>query len=308
MSQQTAEEFTQTTRYLLYLPDGYNADTSQRWPLMMFLHGSGESGNDPEKVKVNGPPKLIAGGRKFPFLVVSPQAASSQDGFQPKVLKAMLDELKQKYRVDPDRVYLTGLSMGGFASWELAQEYPEEFAAVIPVCGGGDTSKCWKLRHMPIWNFHGALDRNVPLASSQRMVDAVRQFNPTIRFTIYPETGHNSWEQAYDTDSLYIWMLSQKKFRFKQVALTPNELKQFEGRYRNADNDSFILVRDDKKLMVFEKNSPGEKIEVRPLGADRFFLFENQLTEIIISRSSSGEVTGFTVYDRNKITPFNRYP
>src|SRR4051812_35370746 len=104
-AQQTAETFVQVTQYLLYLPDGYAADTVKRWPLMIFLHGSGEAGTDVSKVKAWGPPKLIDSGKKYPFIVVSPQAPP-QTGWKTDVLKAMLDDLKKKYRVDNDRVYL----------------------------------------------------------------------------------------------------------------------------------------------------------------------------------------------------------
>ena len=118
-AQQTAEAFVLETKYLLYLPEGYANDTIQKWPLLIFLHGSGESGADLEKVKVHGPPKLIEQGKKFPFIVVSPQAPP-QTGWKVEVLKSMLDDLKKKYQVDRDRVYLTGLSMGGFGTWNFS--------------------------------------------------------------------------------------------------------------------------------------------------------------------------------------------
>ena len=301
-AQQVGKEFVQKTNYLLYIPETYNTDTSQRWPLVMFLHGSGESGNDVEKVKANGPPKLIAAGKQFPFLVVSPQAASSREGFQPLVLKELLDELKKNYRVDPDRVYLTGLSMGGYASWKLAQEYPEEFAAVIPVCGGGDTSTIWKLRHMPVWNFHGGQDRNVPISESEKMVSAVRKYNPAVRFTIYPETGHNSWEQAYDTDSLYSWMLSKTRFHFTVRALSTAELAKVEGRYAGPDEDSFDIRLAGDQLQIAMVGNPNDMIALKPSGDGHFFIFENQLTELVFDKTRSG----FVLYDRNSRRTFRK--
>src|SRR5437868_3893266 len=124
-AQQTAEKYVQITQYLLYLPDGYATDTAKRWPLMIFLHGSGEAGTDLNKVKAWGPPKLIEAGKKFPFIIVSPQAPPNT-GWAVEVLRAMLNDLKQKYRVDNDRVYLTGLSMGGFGTWNYSEKFPDD--------------------------------------------------------------------------------------------------------------------------------------------------------------------------------------
>ena len=215
-AQQTAQKFIQETGYLLSLPQGYDADTSKRWPLLIFLHGSGESGNDLEKVKTHGPPKLIAGGKKFPFIVVSPQA-QPRLGWETETLFHLLQFIKEKYRVDKYRVYLTGLSMGGFGTWALAMKHPEEFAAIIPNCGGGDSTEAWKLRHIPVWCFHGALDNVVPPEKDEAMVTAAKRDNPSVKFTVYPDANHNSWERTYNNDSVYQWLLSQKKFSYKHV-------------------------------------------------------------------------------------------
>ena len=127
-AQQTAEKFIHETRYLLYLPEGYHQDTNHKWPLVMFLHGSGESGADLQKVKVHGPPKLVEQGRKFPFILVSPQSDVGS-GWNTDQLYHLLLDLKKNKRVDDQRIYLTGLSMGGFGTWDLAMKHPEEFAA-----------------------------------------------------------------------------------------------------------------------------------------------------------------------------------
>jgi predicted peptidase len=130
-SQQSEEKFIQATRYLLYLPDGYNSDTTQRWPLLIFLHGSGETGQDIQKVKLNGPPELVDKGRKFPFIIVSPQN-ESRFGWDIESLQKLLGHLKKTQRINPKKIYLTGLSMGGYGTWEWAMKYPEEFAAIAP--------------------------------------------------------------------------------------------------------------------------------------------------------------------------------
>lgn len=196
--------------YLLYLPAEYEKDTAKRWPLMLFLHGSGESGSDVEKVKVHGPPKLLAAGKQFPFIVVSPQAPRA-GGWDNLALLTLLDEIGEKYRVDPDRVYLTGLSMGGFGTWSLASEFPERFAAIAPICGGGNPRSARRLRNMPTWVFHGAKDPTVPLSQSQMMVDALKALGSDVKFTVYPEAGHDSWTETYNNPELYEWFLSQKR-------------------------------------------------------------------------------------------------
>ena len=198
--------------YLLYLPDGY-ADSDQKYPLMLFLHGAGESGDNLDKVKAHGPPKLIAEGKDFPFIVVSPQSPGR--GWQPETLNALLDDLIANYRVDEDRIYLTGLSMGGFGTWSLAAAHPDRFAAIAPICGGGDPRNAEALKDLPIWVFHGAKDPTVPIESSQRMVDALKELDSDVKFTIYPEARHDSWTETYDNPELYKWFLSHSRGQAK---------------------------------------------------------------------------------------------
>jgi dienelactone hydrolase len=302
-AQQTAERYIQETQYLLYLPDGYAADTAKKWPLLIFLHGSGESGVDLEKVKVHGPPKLIEEGKKFQFIVVSPQAPP-QTGWQAEVLKGMLDDLKKKYRVDNDRVYLTGLSMGGYGTWNLSEKYPGEFAAIAPICGGGDVGEVWKLRHMPVWCFHGAKDDVVLPAASQKMVDALRKYNSNVKFTLYPDANHNSWEVTYNNDSLYQWLLAQKKFRYQQIKLQPTELKRYEGVYVNPESDTVKMILKDDKLFAL----PGrDSIELKPSSATNFFINENMAVEVDFFSDKNGSAGGFTLLADEKVM-FKKVP
>ena len=198
--------------YLLYLPRDYDKEKS--WPLMLFLHGAGERGDDLELVKKHGPPKLIAAGKDFPFIVVSPQCPKGR-WWEPMELVALLDEISGKYKVDPDRIYVTGLSMGGFGSWRLAAYAPERLAAIAPICGGGETYWTKEFAHLPVWAFHGAKDTGVPLERSQAMVDALKKSGGEPRFTIYPDAGHDSWTAAYDDPELYKWLLAQKRGKSK---------------------------------------------------------------------------------------------
>jgi predicted peptidase len=194
--------------YLLYLPEGYE-DSDDSYPLMLFLHGAGESGDDLEKVKMHGPPKLIEAGRDFPFIVVSPQSPGR--GWNPETLSALLDEVIASHRVDEDRVYLTGLSMGGFGTWALASADPGRFAAIAPICGGGDPRTADRIKDLPIWVFHGAKDNVVPLSSSERMVDALKELGSEVEFTVYPEAGHDSWTMTYENPELFEWFLSHSR-------------------------------------------------------------------------------------------------
>jgi len=197
-----------TFKYLLYLPEDYEKQAS--WPLLLYLHGSGERGDDLQLVKKHGPPKLIEAGRKFPFLVVSPQCPKSKS-WEPFELTALLDDVNEHYKVDPDRIYATGISMGGFGTWSLAAYTPRRFAAIVPICGGGDPFTTRRLGHLPIWVFHGAKDPAVPLERSEKMVEALKKNGNDVQFTVYPEAGHDCWTETYDNPKLYEWLLLQRR-------------------------------------------------------------------------------------------------
>lgn len=214
---QTPAEFTQelvvTTKYLLFLPKDYS-DNDKKYPLILFLHGAGESGNELEKVKVHGPPKIVDSKPDFPFIVVSPQCAVRP--WNPEQLNSLLDEIIKTERVDTDRVYLTGLSMGGYGTWALAALHPERFAAIVPICGGGNPNDASKLKDLPTWVFHGAKDEAVPLSRSEEMVAAIKSAGGEPKFTIYPEAGHDSWTETYNNEELYKWLLEQSLAKRKK--------------------------------------------------------------------------------------------
>src|SRR5256885_11599022 len=170
--------------YLLYLPADYQKDQAKQWPLIIFLHGSGERGSDVQKVTKHGPPKYLAAGTDLPvkqFIVVSPQCRQAHPGWKTFELNAMLDEIESKYHVDKDRIYLTGLSMGGYGTWAWAQENGNRFAAIAPMSGGGNPSPraLRGLRNMPIWDFHGGADTTVPPEQSREMIEALKKIGNT---------------------------------------------------------------------------------------------------------------------------------
>jgi len=196
--------------YLLFLPEGHGA--SESWPLMLFLHGMGERGNDLEMVKKHGPPRIVEQQPEFRFVVVSPQCPENER-WQTDELMALVEGVVAQYAIDETRIYVTGLSMGGYGTWLLAGEHPERFAAIAPICGGGSRHSARSIAEakLPVWVFHGAEDPTVPIEESQRMVDMIQRFGSEAKFTIYPEAQHDSWTETYDDPELYDWLLSHQR-------------------------------------------------------------------------------------------------
>jgi predicted peptidase len=223
-SPQTAQQFeaklTHSLRaqYLLFLPRSYDPQGPKRWPLLLFLHGSGERGSALAKVKVHGPPRIVESQPDFPFVLVSPQCPSGEIWCS-EILCLLLEDILGRHRVDPSRVYLTGISMGGYGVWKLAIAYPERFAAIAPICGGGDVlpillgdrQKIQALRTLGVWAFHGGKDPVVGLEESEKLVAAFRHIGNEARLTIYPEAGHDSWTETYNNPALYRWFLEHQR-------------------------------------------------------------------------------------------------
>lgn len=214
---QTAEKFEKQVPvkldYLLYLPADYKPDGDKKWPVIMFLHGAGERGTDIAKVKVHGPPKLLAAKTDLAvkdFIVISPQCPPNK-WWQPDELMALLDEVAAKHNVDPERIYLTGLSMGGFGTWEIAARYANRFAAIAPICGGGNPRRVREMKNLPIWVFHGEKDPVVAISQSEEMVEALKKAGADPKFTRYPEAAHDSWTETYNNPELYKWFLEHKR-------------------------------------------------------------------------------------------------
>ena len=215
MSGQQTEEIFEgqvsfTYKYLLYLPDGYENDKEKDYPFILFLHGAGERGDDLSRVKAHGPPKIVDNNKDFPFIVVSPQCPRGESWTAYK-LNALLEGLVEKYRIDKDRIYLTGLSMGGYGTWDLASNYPHWFAAIAPICGGGDVLRVRAIKDIPVWAFHGMRDNVIPIERSLELVRALEKVDGNIKFTVYPEANHNSWSQTYNNPELWEWFLEHER-------------------------------------------------------------------------------------------------
>ncbi len=195
--------------YLIYLPHNYNS--KEKFPLVLFLHGSGERGNDIKKVEAHGLPKLVKEGRQFPFIIVSPQCKENliwED--LTEELHLLLENIKSSYSVDTTRIYCTGLSMGGFGTWALAFKYPNYFAAIAPVCGGTVYWETHKIKHIPIWAFHGDKDDVVPIFYQDIIIKNLQSLKAPVKFTVYKGMGHNVWDTTYNRNDLYEWLLQQK--------------------------------------------------------------------------------------------------
>jgi len=199
-------------KYVLFIPHGYKGD--EPYPLILFLHGLGESGSDGRmQAQVGLGPVIKRQEKKFPFIAVFPQSQKkSWQAANPDAQRALsiLAEVEKEYRVDPKRIYLTGLSMGGFGTWSLAAAHPDRWAAIAPICGGGNPKNAEKIKDIPCWCFHGAADKTVSAENSRTMINAIKAAGGHPKYTEYPGVGHNSWDKAYATPELYQWFLEQK--------------------------------------------------------------------------------------------------
>jgi predicted peptidase len=210
---------TVEANYLLFLPEDYKPKGEKKFPLMLFLHGAGERGTNLSRVGLHGPPMIVKTKKDFPFILVSPQCPSGS-WWTEELVMGLLDEVIKKHNVDTNRIYLTGLSMGGYGTWLMASKYPERFAAVAPICGGGERinvllasrSKTAAIKSLGVWAFHGAKDPVVPLNESERMVDAFHKAGcKDVKLTVYPEAQHDSWTEAYNNPELWDWFLKHSR-------------------------------------------------------------------------------------------------
>jgi predicted peptidase len=226
----TKEQFRSGDNVLPYrLMSPGNPKPGQKYPLVIFLHGAGERGNDNNVQLVHGVKEFAnaQAREKFPCFLIAPQCptgkrwvevdwSAKQHDMPPKPseplnwLLALLEQMKKEKPIDTDRIYVTGLSMGGYGTWDLLSRHAEMFAAAVPVCGGGDDAKASVMKGVPIWVFHGAKDTAVIPERSRNMVAAVKKAEGNIKYTEYPEVGHDSWNKAYADPELLPWMFGQK--------------------------------------------------------------------------------------------------
>jgi len=214
-----------TLPYRIYRPKP--ADAGKKFPLLLFLHGAGERGDDNAIQLKHGIRQFLAQQEKTPCVIVAPQCpknlswAAIRRGETPRLLEKpsepaaltleLVDALRKELPLDESRLYVTGLSMGGYGTWDLLCRRPELFAAGVPICGGGDPSKAALIAKVPQWIFHGDKDTAVPVDSSRTMVEALKTAGGEPKYTEYPGVGHNSWDKAYGDPELYTWLFAQKR-------------------------------------------------------------------------------------------------
>ncbi len=214
-------------KYRLMKPDGY--DTKQKYPLVIFLHGAGERGDDNNAQLVHGVKEFAKdeNRQKYPCFLIAPQSPknqswasfrrnpSAEEANKPaeplRLTLELVDSLLKEFSIDSERVYITGLSMGGYGTWDALARRPGFFAAAVPICGGADLKNAEKIKDVPVWIFHGDKDNAVPVARSREMVEALKKAGGSPKYTEYPGVGHNSWDKAYADPEMFAWLFAQKR-------------------------------------------------------------------------------------------------
>ncbi len=229
MEKKTFEKDKAKLQYRLFVPEGYK-DAKDSYPLVVFLHGAGERGDDNTAQLVHGVADFTnpESQKKHPCIVIAPQCPKGEvwvSGLLPQLEKKsekpkvqagnlvppLVEALCKEYRIDKKRIYLTGLSMGGYGTWELLCRNPELFAAGAPICGGGDVKKADKISKIPLWCFHGDKDSAVPVARSREMIEAVKKAGGKPKYTEYEGVNHDSWTRTYRDEKFHEWLFAQKK-------------------------------------------------------------------------------------------------
>jgi len=281
-----------STHYLLYVPKSLPSNGS--YPLLLFLHGGDERGEDLSILKRKGPPSFLDDNSDFPFVVVSPQCPENS-GWDTQHLLTLLDHIEASLPIDKNRIYVTGLSMGGFATWNLAQVAPERFAAIAPICGGGNIDRICIMRDVPVWAFHGAKDTAVPYQESERLVQRLKEFGSDVKFTLYPDAGHDSWTNAYQNQQLYDWLLSKSKNKIRPT-VDDKILKSYVGSYKYSKNEIMEVTYEDGDVYV-KSSVANRKLLIMPLTNTKFRI-SGPLTgdgDMYFNVTKEGKVEGFTV-------------
>jgi predicted peptidase len=203
-------------RYLSYTPKEYNTDTLKKWPLIIYLHGGSRRGTDLIKLYADGIPDQLYRGREFPFIIIAPQCPEHIRWSTDNWFENLYNEVNDRYRIDTNRVYLTGFSLGGAGTWYIAAKYPDKFAAIAPMSGFTShmdyiDNNIDKLVDIPIWAFHGKIDIVVPFEETERIIKKLDGKNKNLRFSVLPEAGHWINWLVYPNQELYDWFLKYDK-------------------------------------------------------------------------------------------------
>lgn len=197
--------------YLIYLPKEY--PTNQKdFPLLIYLGGGSQNGEDLEKLKAYGLPFYIEQGNEYGFIAVAPQCPENKYWTTENWFDSLYADLISAYRIDTSRIYVTGISNGGFGTWQVAMDYPDRFAAIAPLCGGvndKDTSNICRLKELPIWTFHGTADNMIPIGETERIVNKLATYGH-VRFTRLQKEGHGI-QYLYEDSRIFDWLLQHSR-------------------------------------------------------------------------------------------------
>ena len=195
-------------QYILHLPENLELTAEGKFPLILYLHGNLDSGSNMEALKSSGPPRIVNGQPKFPFAVLAPLCPDGEV-WNIQHLDLLLDYMIDKYPIDPSRIYLTGVDMGAWATWEWSWNRPRKFAAIAPISGWGELLWLSRLKELPVWVFHGALDKEVPVSRSTELYAGLKDLkNVNAKLTVFSTATHNCSERVYNDEALYEWFLS----------------------------------------------------------------------------------------------------
>jgi predicted peptidase len=225
-------------KYLLYKPQNYDS-VQESFPLVIYLHGSSRRGSDINKIKTYGLPFYVAHGHQYPFIIASPQCPAGKSWVTSNWFGPLYKELREKYRIDTTRIYVMGMSLGGYGTWHVALDYPDMFAAMVPICGGClDSLDICEIRNIPIWAFHGKKDNRVAFRETEKLVQRLRECGAPIKFTALENKGHNL-AYVFNDPEVLTWMLAQRKLDFYQPGNPLDTLKWIQPKLPLLTNNLF---------------------------------------------------------------------
>ncbi len=273
--------------YKVYYPIDYNENILKNWPIIFYLHGSGGFYNNialTENVCC-----------RSNFIIITP--ITKGDRWEPLFLEHILIDAKNRLRIDDKKVFLTGVSMGGFGVWDWAMRFPDRFTAVAPLCGGGDVEQIWKLRHLPIWIFHGEIDDIVSIESGIILAKELELYSSVFKLTTYAEMGHDISKITYENDSLYIWFLNQERMKQINYKINKELLAEYSGDYK-YDNGELIKIFVSNDSLIVNINS--YDLYLTPENDSTFYI-DNWYSNMGIFNKD-----GLIIYDDNKKSVLKR--
>jgi poly(3-hydroxybutyrate) depolymerase len=314
-----------THRYQVYLPESWNEHV--KWPIILFLHGSGERGAEGmDETQIGLPAAIRVHPERWPAIVVMPQVPFNHHHWtDPDMMEMAMGALGQEQREfhgDPERTYLTGMSLGGYGVWEIARTYPHTFAAIVPVCGGVFWSyqpQRWQQQtelppeyaHAPAWLFHGADDNVVAPKQSVLMYDAMKAAGANVRLWEYEKVRHNVWDRAYAEPELPRWLFAHHLSQGNLIPaaaerilvpihpvpakINPSVYDAYEGEYTDLGVPTVTIYRQGDQL--FQRNKVGDTTELLPESANTFFFATGGTMRLTFERETNGQVHGLRIRD-----------